>query len=1649
MAAKRPTRKRKIDGTGSGGGKAAFGGPRYQAEVAAFFSVHMLAEHAGVPVWELPPETTVVAVRCETEQAVDDVLPLLANGGFLYLQAKRTLSLSDKADSPLRSAVDQFTRQYLHATGLTGTGVWDRRLDTRDRFVLVTRSASGTPMCETAAGVLDRLRDPVQPASAAARTKEEEHALAVLTGHVQAAWKDATRKDATAEDIRRVLAYVHIETLDTAPAEQHSREARKRLRDDVLVDPTQDEVAWKIVTYAAETASAGQSGLTRAALETLLTADRIRLKQLRSYEHDVEALRRRSEHSRSILADFAALPVAPKPEHIPRSAAVPLALAADAASLLVIGEPGAGKSGALHDLYVQLRDAGRSVILLIADDLNAPSVSALQTDLQVEHDVLDVLRNWRSVEPGVLIVDALDSQRSSGTGTTLRHVIAAIQREQLNWRVVASIRTFDLRRGVELQKLFRGGLPSTVPQEFQEPEFREYRHFLVPRLTDDELAHVARAVPALGEVIASAPPQLKALLRVLFNLSLLAQLLDIGAGASDLANIRTQLDLLDLYWDRRVIRDGAGALTREDTLRRICETMIARRRLRIPRLAAVDASHDDALQELLREHVLAEPVNEAGSPDGTEVAFAHHVLFDYATAHLICRRQADDFAALLTNRSLPLVIWASLMMHFHHEWGRGAAAFWSTVLAVIERAGVPTLSRIIGPMAAAELATTVSGFAPLLEALTSDDPGHRETAAKALQFVVMAVHAGTRPIVGVGAGPWADLAAASAAGADAPSMYPVAQLLQRAIVIDQSKALTPSERTQYGAAARALLQFAWSDTRYRSFVPLAITTVARTYDTDPAASRALLARILGPAQLKSVGYEELPPLVREVNRLIAIDPSFVTGVYRAAFGYEEESQQPTSFLGRSAILPLTSHRRQDYHGAWHELGRIYPAFLTANPQEATRALIDAVEACETRRARRVEPEETTFAVGDQTARVQTDYRYVLDSVGDDDVGSMLAAFEKAVVEASAKDTEIPRQMFDVLVKENRLAAIWSRFLFAAKQQPNELKTVILPLVTSPNVLLGDGICKAAIQVVPALLPHLTHAEQDAVEQAILAMPASAAPHAAEYATLLRDQLVKSLPRGHIGTQEMVVLRDALDAAAADRGESGDENAAAMQWLAQFRDAGMERLPPDVRALVGPLDEIATRFLNSAPAEEDIPGILKAADIATIFVMEHPDLDPAHRRRLESCIAATGRAIARNIGLKLDDPAYLHVRGILLAAADSTDPEPDADHEQQWDSQHQSFSQGARALAADGLISLADRAAAAKDDEVLAVIERLSADPVASVRTHIIANAQVLAKDALDLVWKILDRVRDEEPRVRIAAQSLGPLRALVHRDASRVVRHAIATFQRFSAPRPPELIAREVTYFLRNRIIFEDDPDARAWLDEILTAAQANPEVAGSAVHGIRDALMTDNGSPEEAAAVRARTFQLARDVLAPSARAFRAAVRRPESRTTPPADDEVKLLQEHARVIATVAREAQFACGKVDNDTRLTPEAAQHRAPIVKRFFAESRALIDDLIEVGHVRASHDVLKTVVEYIDLDPRGTFLRILTLLQRAAETGYQQEHEAMRVVVSIVERYLADYRDLLEGDDACRDAVVEILDLFIEAGWPEALRLAFRLGDLFS
>ena len=65
----------------------------------------------------------------------------------------------------------------------------------------------------------------------------------------------------------------------------------------------------------------------------------------------------------------------------------------------------------------------------------------------------------------------------------LRDLIRAILQQRGRWRVVASIRKFDLRYNSELRTLF-GDQPLS---QSQDPEFPAIRAFLVPRLSQEEI----------------------------------------------------------------------------------------------------------------------------------------------------------------------------------------------------------------------------------------------------------------------------------------------------------------------------------------------------------------------------------------------------------------------------------------------------------------------------------------------------------------------------------------------------------------------------------------------------------------------------------------------------------------------------------------------------------------------------------------------------------------------------------------------------------------------------------------------------------------------------------------------------------------------------------------------------------------------------------------------------------------------------------------------------------------------------------------------------------------------------------------------------------------------------------------------------------
>ena len=106
-------------------------------------------------------------------------------------------------------------------------------------------------------------------------------------------------------------------------------------------------------------------------------------------------------------------------------------------------------------------------------------------------------------------------------------------------------------------------------------------------------------------------------------------------------------------------------------------------------------------------------------------------------------------------------------------------------------------------------------------------------------------------------------------------------------------------------------------------------------------------------------------------------------------------------------------------------------------------------------------------------------------------------------------------------------------------------------------------------------------------------------------------------------------------------------------------------------------------------------------------------------------------------------------------------------------------------------------------------------------------------------------------------------------------------------------------------------------------------------------------------------------------------------------------------------------------------------------RFSAREGGASDELPDDGLPSVPLHLLETLESFISMDPRGVFLRIGRVVHGGTSARYQYEQLDADLLVKLVERYLAEHRALLREDAACRQALLEMLDIFVRAGWPAA------------
>ena len=772
----------------SSGGKAEASGANYETLVATWYAHSVLLGGIAQPAFDLNADTQIVSFTCQSDAPVDDVNAVTSDAGIIFVQAKRSVDMSSATHSRFASALDQFVRQVKACAAADPKHAWSRPLDpSRDRLVLATRSASSSKVTEVLPELLRRIRDrsEVRTLKQVAVSQSEKAVAKTVETNLNRSWKTAYRRTPTATELNALLRLIWVHELDLESGKRDRRIIHEHFRANLLDDAMQASSAVSELFKLAARLRAERSGADKATLLQLLSRAGIRLTALPDFLGDVAALRKWTTARLEPAPRFTRL-LADDPQLTIERAVWPSFLdAATSQSLLLVGEPGAGKSGLMYRLSLAAIAAAHDVVFLPVDLLNVDTFSALQGELGIRHGLVEVLSNWPGAKPGLLILDALDAARKPETQKLLREVVSGILRVTgSRWNIVASVRKYDLRQGTEWATMFRGSPP--IPAH-ADREFPHVRHVSVGRLTDSEVSQIATSFPALEQLYSQASEKLRDLLQNVFNLHLLADLLRAGVAGSVLSAITTQSELLESYWRHRIRRDDGKHDAREAALTVVVNEMIDSQVLRVGRADVRKKVDVDALVDLER-HGILHAEDQGGRPNEDVLLFNHHVLFDYTVARLVFWRGRDAsrlVALLRARRELSLMLSPSLTLALADAWnsGQDRKPFWDLAFALGRETGLPGVAQLAAPMVAVEQTKEISDLSPIFDALNGPDPG--KTAAETLvQNMIGALFvrrgAGV-PLLGPAAGPWMQFAERLAATGSDRLMLVVRALIATAV----------------------------------------------------------------------------------------------------------------------------------------------------------------------------------------------------------------------------------------------------------------------------------------------------------------------------------------------------------------------------------------------------------------------------------------------------------------------------------------------------------------------------------------------------------------------------------------------------------------------------------------------------------------------------------------------------------------------------------------------------------------------------------------------------------------------------------------------------------------------------------------------------
>ena len=1601
------------------GGSAAAGGFEFQAKLGTSFGLQLLAQlpvdHSlglggAVPAW----------IRFESEAPVDDILVATSQDGFIAVQAKTSVDLSPNPKGGLAKTIQQFVRHWLECRDGNGTDLWNRPLDpARDRLVLAVGPSAPSSIRLDLPAALRSLSQPMP----IALNKEDGRALDVFKSCVEAAWVATTSEDMPAQLLGELAALIRVITFDPDGIDSQALDTMAA----AVVEPPQARPLINTLAVISKRWMTQRGGGDLAQLRQALGAESITLRAPPQFDRDIKKLKAHSLQIGVDLQSYEKIDQADGVIKITRDCQPAALAAARDGSLLLIGEPGAGKSAVINTLSRDLRAHG-DVVEMAVDRYSVQDLAGLQRELDLDHDLVSVLQAWDGPTDGWLVIDALDATRGGKGEGAFRALIERVLALKGRWKVIASIRTFDLRMGVRFRELFKG---RPAHADYQDSTFLMVRHLAVPSWSTDELQRVLDQAPQLRRSLSCAPVKLQQLAMVPFNTRLIGELLNSGMTADAFVHLASQAGLLRLYWDHRITPLGVGA---DACLLRVVESMVDGRTLRTP-TASIATSDPEALNSLLHHGVLARVENDH------YVQFRHHLIFDYAASRLLMDVDGIISGAkeYLRGETVGLMLAPALGFLLQELWSseNNRERFWTAVERILGNANADPIFRSVAGRLSAELPETPQD----VHAIAVHTASRREHAATALRHVVAALAVRVEDAPEVNLAPWAALA-----GELAACVQTVPYVLGSLLHVLAITARPPQTGDAVGLGARALLRFAFEPDSMIA-ASTVIPWVISTYTTNPAESRELLAQVFLPARAATHNWNDVPALCREIATLVGADPDFAAEVYGRTFEGSVTESVTTSIGGsRSQILALSSNSEQDYGMALYSLAEFYPTFLKAHPEPATRALIAAVEGFIRREHSSENEEVVSQTISGDVFRLIGDNSHVWAHEPDRSYGhdgeALMGKFLGAFGELQEADA---RAVAEQIARSSGWGLLWSRLFLAAVRRGDSCVDLLWPIAANEAWLTQPETCKDAIDLVAKGYARRTAEERESLESSAVSFAMDNFTDPGTARSALMHRLFSVIGRPQLATDQAKAVLDGMSAEALGRNEqnarlfritSGSSPTEPCFWI---RD-----LDKSVAANAAAIEAIdAAKKVNEAqrgkPADEVGTEQALALLEAIASSLHAPDLHPALRLNGEGVIGEGCDHLAQGERLLATDQFDPADRFLALLHIASTSANPEVDDTTESDYER-SQSWGGPAARIEAATAALDVCLQREDlyPRLVADIDRLLSDPHPATRSQCIGRlVRIWSIDREGFWSRLTSRLRDET-NLAVLKSMVDVLQSVIHADPDRTEPLVYDLMARYVGT----LKESDMEDMLSDLFAILHVTYDRVAADVKLTEWMANPadhsSALGTILYTLREAvvlgLQADQAGNDD---VRRRSQALMHRIVV-AADAQLAAV----DFSQPIPEEQKTRLRASAELVDKAAMQLYFATERATGGSGLDDAACAV-------FLNEVSPTLELIGRQPNAHTIYQLLQLIEVLAPQDPIKAFdLTAHAIRTGGSKGGYQFEALGAELMVRLVSGFLADNKEIFE-DEARRQALVDCLEIFMEAGWTSARKLLYRLPELLQ